>query len=148
MKRRKFLNSLCLGTTAITSLNFTNVFNSFLKDFPYKLSLAQFSLFRLEMMRKSDPMDFAKISSELGFQGLEYLQISYTGGLLREKKKTTWSGIKKLAKDLNTRADDYNQKNVLIMIDMGPDLGTYVENYDDYHTWIDCASEMKCHSVR
>jgi len=34
------------------------------------------------------------------------------------------------------------------MIDMGPDLGTYVENYDDYHTWIDCASEMKCHSVR
>ena len=126
----------------------TNVFNSFLKDFPYKLSLAQFSLFRLEMMRKSDPMDFAKISSELGFQGLEYLQISYTGGLLREKKKTTLSGIKKLAKDLNTRADDYNQKNILIMIDMGPDLGTYVENYDDYHTWIDCASEMKCHSVR
>ena len=116
MKRRKFLNSLCLGTTAITSLNFTNVYNSFLKDFPYKLSLAQFSLFRLEMMRKSDPMDFAKISSELGFQGLEYLQMSYTGGLLTEKKKTSLNEIKKLAKDLNTRADDYNQKNILIMI--------------------------------
>ena len=148
MKRRKFLNSLCLGKTAISSLNFTNVFNSFLKDFPYKLSLAQFSLFRLEMMRKSDPMDFAKISSELGFQGLEYLQMSYTGGLLKEKRKTSLNGIKKLAKDLNTRADDYNQKNILIMIDIGPDLGTYVENYDDYHIWIDCASEMKCHSIR
>ena len=148
IKRRKFLNSLCLGTTAISSLNFTNVYNSFLEDFPYKLSLAQFSLFRLEIMRKSDPMDFAKIATELGFEGLEYLQMSYTGGLLRERKKTSLSGIKKLAKDLNTRANDYNQKNILIMIDVGPDLGTLVENFDDYHTWIDCASEMKCHSVR
>tara|TARA_B100001057_G_C22634931_1_gene865851 strand:- start:319 stop:981 length:663 start_codon:yes stop_codon:yes gene_type:complete len=34
------------------------------------------------------------------------------------------------------------------MIDSAPDLGSYVDNYDDYHTWIDCASEMKCHSVR
>ena len=34
------------------------------------------------------------------------------------------------------------------MIDIGPDLGTLVDNFDDYHTWIDCASEMKCHSVR
>ena len=148
IKRRKFLNSLCLGTTAISSLNFTNVYNPFLKDFPYKLSLAQFSLFRLEIMRKSDPMDFAKIATELGFEGLEYLQMSYTGGLLRERKKTSLSGIKKLAKDLNTRANDYNQKNILIMIDIGPNLGTLVENFDDYHTWIDCASEMKCHSVR
>ena len=57
--------------------------------FPYKISLAQFSLFRLEMSREIDPMNFAKISNELGFDGLEYLQISYTGGLLREKKKTS-----------------------------------------------------------
>ena len=33
-----------------------------------------------------------------------------------------------MAKDLNTRSKDYNQKNILIMIDIGPDLGTYVEN--------------------
>ena len=100
------------------------------------------------MSRKVDPMDFAKISSDLGFSGLEYLQMSYTGGLLREKKKTSLNGIKKLAKDLNSRASDYNQKNILIMIDIGPDLGAYVDDYDDYHSWIDCASEMKCHSVR
>jgi hypothetical protein len=60
MKRRKFLNSLCLGTTAIGSLNFTNVYNPFLKDFPYKLSLAQFSLFRLEMMRKIEAIKASK----------------------------------------------------------------------------------------
>ena len=87
MERRKFLNSLCLGTTAISSLNFSKVYNSFLNDFPYKLSLAQFSLFRLEMNRQIDPMDFAKIASKLGFKGLEYLQMSYTGGLLNDKKK-------------------------------------------------------------
>ena len=147
MKRRKFINNILISSLGLSSLGFSKPFyNSF--NFPYKLSLAQFSLFRLEMMRQSDPMDFAKIATELGFEGLEYLQMSYTGGLLREKKKTTLNGIKKLAKDLNTRANDYNQKNVLIMIDIGPDLGAFVENFDDYHTWIDCASEMKCHSVR
>ena len=147
MKRRKFINNILISSLGLSSLGLSKPFyNS--ANFPYKLSLAQFSLFRLEMMRQSDPMDFAKIATELGFEGLEYLQMSYTGGLLREKKKTSLNGIKKLAKDLNTSANDYNQKNILIMIDIGPDLGTLVDNFDDYHTWIDCASEMKCHSVR
>ena len=147
MKRRKFINNVFISSIGLGSMGSINpYYNQYV--FPYKISLAQFSLFRLEMSRKIDPMNFAKISNELGFDGLEYLQISYTGGLLREKKKTSLNGIKKLAKDLNKRAKDYNQENVLIMIDSAPDLGSYVDNYDDYHTWIDCASEMKCHSVR
>jgi len=149
MERRKFLNSLCLGTTAISSLNFSKVYNSFLNDFPYKLSLAQFSLFRLEMNRQIDPMDFAKIASKLGFKGLEYLQMSYTGGLLNNKKKISLSSIKKLANGLNQRASDNNMENVLIMIDIGPDLAKEInETLDPYYIWIDCASEMSCHSVR
>ena len=149
MERRKFLNSLCLGTTAISSLNFSKVYNSFLNDFPYKLSLAQFSLFRLEMNRQIDPMDFAKIASKLGFKGLEYLQMSYTGGLLNDKKKISLSSIKKLANGLNQRASDNNMENVLIMIDIGPDLAKEInETLDPYYIWIDCASEMSCHSVR
>lgn len=149
MERRKFLNSLCLGTTAISSLNFSKVYNSFLNDFPYKLSLAQFSLFRLEMNRQIDPMDFAKIASKLGFKGLEYLQMSYTGGLLNDKKKISLSSIKKLANGLNQRARDNNMENVLIMIDIGPDLAKEInETLDPYYIWIDCASEMSCHSVR
>jgi len=149
MERRKFLNSLCLGTTAISSLNFNKVYNSFLNDFPYKLSLAQFSLFRLEMNRQIDPMDFAKIASNLGFKGLEYLQMSYTGGLLNDKQTISLSSIKKLANDLNQRANDNNMENVLIMIDIGPDLAKEInETLDPYYIWIDCASEMSCHSVR
>tara|TARA_B100000989_G_scaffold25361_1_gene16383 strand:+ start:4123 stop:5124 length:1002 start_codon:yes stop_codon:yes gene_type:complete len=147
LKRRKFINNVIISSIGLGSMGSINPYNYSYK-FPYKLSLAQFSLFRLEMSRKVDPMDFAKISSELGFEGLEYLQMSYTGGLLREKKKTSLNGMKKLAKDLNTRSKDYNQKNVLIMIDVAPDLGSYVDDYDDYYKWIDCASEMKCHSVR
>ena len=149
MERRKFLNSLCLGTTAISSLNFNKVYNSFLNDFPYKLSLAQFSLFRLEMNRQIDPMDFAKIASNLGFKGLEYLQMSYTGCLLNDKQTISLSSIKKLANDLNQRANDNNMENVLIMIDIGPDLAKEInETLDPYYIWIDCASEMSCHSVR
>ena len=147
LKRRKFVNNVLISSLGLGTMSSIIPYNNPIV-FPYKLSLAQFSLFRLEMSRKVDPMDFAKISSDLGFSGLEYLQMSYTGGLLREKKKTSLNGIKKLAKDLNSRASDYNQKNILIMIDIGPDLGAYVDDYDDYHSWIDCASEMKCHSVR
>ena len=147
LKRRKFINNIFISSLGLGSMGSIIPYNNPIV-FPYKLSLAQFSLFRLEMSRKVDPMDFAKISSDLGFSGLEYLQMSYTGKLLRGKKKNSLYGIKKLAKDLNNRASDYNQKNVLIMIDIGPDLGANVDNYDDYHTWIDCASEMKCHSVR
>ncbi len=147
MKRRKFINNVFISSLGLGSIGSINpYYNQYV--FPYKISLAQFSLFRLEMSREIDPMNFAKISNELGFDGLEYLKMSYTGELLREKKKTSLNGIKKLAKDLNKRAKDYNQENVLIMIDNAPYLGSYVDNYDDYHTWIDCASEMKCHSVR
>ena len=148
MKRRKFINNLALASASLSSINFTTFDKFLFQNFPYKISLAQFSLFRLEMSRKIDPMDFAKIASELGFEGLEYLQMSYNGKLLRENKKNSLYGIKKLANDLNKKADEFNMENILIMIDIGPDLGKRTKNLDQYHVWIDCASEMKCHSVR
>ena len=88
MKRRKFINNIFISSLGLSSISLTN---PFLKssDFPYKLSLAQFSLFRLEISGKLDPMNFAKISNELGFQGLEYLQGSYAGGLFGKKKEIT-----------------------------------------------------------
>jgi sugar phosphate isomerase/epimerase len=147
LKRRKFINNIFISALGISSISLTN---PFLKssDFPYKLSLAQFSLFRLEMSKKFNPMDFAKISNELGFKGLEYLQMSYRGTLLRNNRGNKLNGIKNLAMDLNTRAEDYGMENVLIMIDIGPDLGNDVDNFDEYYSWIDCASYMKCQSVR
>tara|TARA_B000000557_G_scaffold196892_1_gene162182 strand:- start:632 stop:1414 length:783 start_codon:yes stop_codon:yes gene_type:complete len=74
--------------------------------------------------------------------------MSYNGKLLRENKKNSLHGIKKLANDLNKKADEFNMENILIMIDIGPDLGKRTKNLDQYHVWIDCAREMKCHSVR
>lgn len=100
------------------------------------------------MSGELDPMNFAKISNELGFKGLEYLQGSYAGGLFGRKKEISLKRMKELAVDLNKRANDYGMENILIMIDIGPDLGSEVDNLDLYHPWIDCASEMKCHSVR
>ena len=148
MKRRKFINNLALAGACLGSYNFTTFDRELFKNFPYKISLAQFSLFRLEMSRKIDPMDFAKIANDLGFKGLEYLQMSYNGKLMRERRKNSLYGIKKLANDLNQKADEFNMENILIMIDIGPDLGKSTKNLDQYHLWIDCASEMKCHSVR
>ena len=147
LKRRNFVNNIFISSLGLSSISLSNPY-LYSRNFPYKLSLAQFSLFRLEMSRKINPMDFAKISSDLGFKGLEYLQMSYTGALLRKNKENSLYGIKNLAKDLNIRAKDYGMENILIMIDIGPDLANDVDNFDVYHTWIDCASEMNCHSVR
>ena len=147
MKRRKFINNIFISSLGLSSISLTNpILKS--SDFPYKLSLAQFSLFRLEISGKLDPMNFAKISNELGFQGLEYLQGSYAGGLFGKKKEITLESMKALAMDLNKRAEDYGMENILIMIDIGPDLGSNVDNLNPYYPWIDCASEMNCHSVR
>ena len=97
LKRRKFINNVFISSLGLASMSSIIPYNNSIV-FPYKLSLAQFSLFRLEMSRKVDPMDFAKISSDLGFSGLEYLQMSYTGRLLREKKKKFAKRNKKTSK--------------------------------------------------
>ena len=43
----------------------------------FKLSLAQFSLFRPILNGEIDVYDFAKVSREEGFEGLEYMTTLY-----------------------------------------------------------------------
>lgn len=152
MLRKDFIKNLSLGVLAfpLAKNSLTN-YDSGSKDL-FKISLAQFSLFRLIRSGEMKPYDFAKISSELGFKGLEYMSALYKGGFMSDSKFSLADAIK-FANKSNSLAKEYNQENVLIMVDVEGNLSsensseraTAIENH---YKWIDCANRMGCHSIR
>ena len=153
LKRRKFINNIFISSLGLSSIGLTNPWlNS--TDFPYKLSLAQFSLYPLMMTDKNfDPYNFANISYDLGFKGLEYLAVMYKGGFYGADKKFGLEEAKKMAKESKMRSDDLGLENLLIMVDGEGNLSNKDQKYNNisvsnHKKWIDCASEMGCHSIR
>ena len=152
MLRKDFIKNLSFGVLAfpLAKNSLTN-YDSGGEDL-FKISLAQFSLFRLIRSGEMNPYDFAKISSELGFKGLEYMSALYKGGFMSDSKFSLADAIK-FANKSNSLAKEYNQENVLIMVDAEGNLSsensseraTAIENH---YKWIDCANRMGCHSIR
>jgi len=121
--------------------------------FPYKLSLAQFSLARYISQSGYDVYSFAETAHELGFQGLEYLSVAYKGGFFQPNSNFGLADAKKVAKESLKRSNDFGLKNLLIMVDGEGNLANIDRKYNDnsvenHKKWIDCASEMGCHSIR
>ena len=107
------------------------------------------------MMSNKDfnPYNFAKISYDLGFEGLEYLAIMYKGGFFDSDSKFGLKEAKKMAQESKMRSDDLGLKNLLIMVDGEGNLANKDKNFNsnsvsNHKKWIDCASEMGCHSIR
>ena len=155
MNRRNFINKSSLGLVTLPFFN-SDLFSSIKLSDPifFKLSLAQFSLFRPILNGEIDVYDFAKVSREEGFDGLEYMTTLYKPGGWGQKKSTF--GLKE-AKDFanksNKKADEFGQENVLLMIDGEGDLSRpgkkeSTESIENHYKWIDAAAEMNCHSVR
>jgi len=152
MLRKDFIKNLSLAvlTFPLTKNSLAN-YDSRGEDL-FKISLAQFSLFRLIRSGGMNPYDFAKISSELGFKGLEYMSALYKGGFMSDSKFSLADAVK-FANKSNSLAKEYNQENVLIMVDAEGKLSsknsseraTAIENH---YKWIDCANRMGCHSIR
>ena len=94
--------------------------------------------------------DFAKVASEFGFKGLEYVNGLYPDVMNSENKTTALQAFVEKNKAL---AKQYNVKNVLIMIDDEGDLSssekqermTAIENHK---LWIDAAHQIGCTAVR
>ena len=87
----------------------------------FKLSLAQWSFHREFRENGVSPYEFAKMASNLGFDGLEYVSQLYTDVMESEDKA---SAIKVFIDKNNDLASQFNIKNVLIMIDGEGDLST------------------------
>ena len=116
----------------------------------FDLSLAQWSLHKTIRSGTMSPYDFAKVASEFGFKGLEYVNGLYPDVMNSENKTTA---LQAFVEKNNALAKQYNVKNVLIMIDEEGDLSSSEEQermtaIENHKLWIDAAHKMGCTAVR
>jgi len=120
-------------------------------DSRFRLSLAQWSFHKAIFSGALDPMDFAKKSQSMGFEGIEYVNTLYNQFL--SKYSDPNEGVMALGKELLKRSEDHGMVNVLIMIDAQGDLasqakGKRVQAVDNHKKWVDLAAFLGCHSIR
>lgn len=110
----------------------------------FDISLAQWSLHRAFFSKKSDPLEFATISSkEFGIQAVEYVNQFYKDHVADEG----------YLKQLKQRQDDLGVKGLLIMCDgegqLGdPDSAQRAQAVSNHQKWLDMAAYLGCHSIR
>ena len=117
----------------------------------FKLSLAQWSLHQPIFAGELDPMDFAERANELGFEGLEYVTSFYADRI--NKADDPKAEMKLVLDSLKAKSEEYNMKNLLLMIDGEGDLASMDEEernkaVENHKKWIDAANYLGCHSIR
>ena len=116
----------------------------------FKMSLAQWSFNKSFRSGSVSPYEFARLASELGFEGLEYVNQLYPDVMDSEDKS---AAIAAFVEKNNALAAQYKLQNVLIMIDSEGDLASSDENtrseaIANHKLWIDAANQMGCSAVR
>ncbi len=116
----------------------------------FKLSLAQWSFHRSIKYNNLSPYEFARLASELGFEGLEYVSTLYQD-VMKNDNKT--SAMNAFIEKNNFLAARYKMKNVLIMVDDEGDLSTSNKNerleaIENHKLWIEAANKMGCGAIR
>lgn len=117
----------------------------------FKLSLAEWSLHQPIFDGELDPMDFAEKASEMGFQGIEYVNSFYAERI--KNAEDPEAEMQLVLDSLKMNSEKYNVQNVLIMVDGEGDLAVNdsvqrnmaVENHKK---WVDAAAYLGCHSIR
>ena len=112
----------------------------------FQISLAQWSLNRAFFKRskvKLDNLEFARVSSELGIEAVEYVNQFF-------KDK---AGDSKYLNQMNRQAKEHGVKNLLIMCDGEGRLGdpkkeARQQAVKNHHKWADAAKHLGCHSIR
>ena len=109
----------------------------------FKISIAQWSFHRNIRSKKMDNLDFAKVSKDMGFDGIEYVN-----GFFKQKGKD----FKYLA-EMDKRCKDNDIPSVLIMVDgegaLGdPDAKRRTKAIENHYQWVVAAKYLGCHSIR
>ena len=112
----------------------------------FKLSLAQWSLHKTFNEDGISPFEFAEMSKEMGFEGLEYVSQLYNVEI--EKL-----GFDVVIDSLKTLSAQNGMQNVLIMVDNEGDLADPNEAVRDaavenHKKWIDAAAKLGAHAIR
>ncbi len=120
-------------------------------QFLWKWSLAQWSLHKQIQDQTLPILEFAKVASELGFEGLEYVSQLYGNYLSQFSSRL--KGMQQLAIDLNEKSNQYGQENLIVMVDeegdlAAPDTPSRLKAVLGHHKWIDLVAEIGGHSIR
>lgn len=114
------------------------------EDWPFKISIAQWSLHRTLRSGKISNLDFPKIAKEeFGINGVEYVNQFFKGK----------SEDKAYLADLKKRCVDNGVESVLIMVDGEGALGDSSEDrrtkaVENHYRWVTAAKELGCHAIR
>ncbi|HSP12666.1 MAG TPA: sugar phosphate isomerase/epimerase family protein, partial [Salegentibacter sp.] len=117
----------------------------------FKLSLAQWSLNKQIFAGDTDPMEFARVANELGFEGVEYVSGLYAEGI--KKADDPQKAMQEVLDTLKAKSEEYNVANVLIMVDgegelASPDEATRNTAVENHKKWVDAAEFLGCQSIR
>jgi len=110
----------------------------------FKISLAEWSLYRTLFSRQLDHLDFPFYAKEkFGIDAVEYVNQFF---MERAKDRNYLSEMK-------MRCDDHGITSVLIMCDLEGDLGDSVENkrraaVENHYKWVEAANFLGCHAIR
>ena len=110
----------------------------------YKISLAEYSLYRTIAKQELDHLDFAAYTKrQFGIDAVEYWNRPFF----------TKAGDKKYIGEMKMRADDDGVNSLLIMIDgegnLGdPDKQKRTNSVGRHHKWVEAAKQLGCHSIR
>ena len=114
------------------------------KTEPFKISLAEWSLHRALQSKKIDHLDFISLTkTEFGLDAVEYVN-SFFFDKAQDQKYLN---------EMNTRANDYDVKSLLIMCDNEGNLGDPDKNkrnqaVENHYKWAEAAKFLGCHSIR
>ena len=145
LKRRDFIKTSAslTGGLAITSLSSGLLF-SCTNEFPFKISLAEWSLHRALQNKEIDHLNFAEIAqNNFGINAIEYVNSFF------------FNHAKDLAylSEMKKRADDIGVKSLLIMCDNEGNLGDpentkRTQAIENHYKWTEAAKFLGCHSIR
>jgi len=152
--RRKFINDMFKGTTAISlssSLLNNNLFANYISN-KLKISLQCFSFASEFYKGNFDLSNFSKIVRETyNLDGAEFWSIPFIG---KEKNSS-------FLNELRQKSNDYGIKNTIILVDLldmqtmkqGNSLASIDKKernqaIEDHKPWIDAAKSIECDSIR
>ena len=158
MKRKKFITNLIFGgigmsTIAINTQEKKQTYETkrtFFTRNDIKISLAQWSLHNIINKGEISPYDFPKLASEWGFSGIEHVNALYNDVMDSKNKNLA---LKIFVKKNNQLAENYDIKNLMIMIDNEGDLCTNNKRMrqnaiENHYPWVETSAAMGCHSIR
>ncbi len=144
MNRRNFIKRSAAITGGLALSGFGSTLLSGSDNFPFKISLAEWSLHRALGKKEINHLDFAAIAKkEFGISAVEYVNTFFF------EKANDYKYLSEMKK----RVDDLGSKSLLIMCDNEGNLGDpdnkkRAQAIENHYKWTEAAKYLGCHSIR